>query len=120
MVSAWQVSQGSEYACVQPSIAIPGMDQRRRVRIAIHPKRQASPSAWTEADRQEWSVDGAGFGVGGHAVDLVLAVGAALNDNRSRRRLVDVYQGQHGFGSSELLNQGGDVLGQAGAAFHGV
>jgi len=95
-------------------LAVPRMDDRRNVGVALHLQDEFLPAAGIELHREQRRLDRGGLASGSHADQLMLAVATALHDHRSPLRRVEVDQGHDRAGIGQLRDERGHVFRHAG------
>src|SRR2546423_438331 len=77
-------------------LAVPGMQRRGFVGVALHLQDELLAAAGIEEDRQERRIDLGGFAADRDAFELMFTVGAALDDDGARLRLAEIHERDRG------------------------
>ena len=99
---------------------MPGMSDRRSVRISLHLERELLSAARPELDGHQRRVEWRGLTAGGHAEQLMFPVAAALHDHRARLRRVEVDQGDDRARIRQFRHERRHVVRHAGAFSIGI
>ena len=101
-------------------VGLPGEAHRGRVGVALGAQQQPGAAAGGQLDGECRRVDRRRLAVDADGQEAVLAVGAALDDERAIGERTDVDQREPRLLVRETVHQGRHVFGEAGAAFLGI